>query len=411
MMFPVCRRIIHLYSGALRDVLRLTMGGKLIDGPHIGEFERAFAERVGVKHAVATATGRLALRLLLEAFERPRGGEVLIPAYEDTSVPETISNLGMTPVCVDIDPETQNISLDSVRERLTERTSAIVVAHIFGNPFDVPALREMVKDRDVIIIEDCAHAVGTTLGDRHVGSFGDAAIFSFHTTKPFMTFGGGMVVTDNDRAGRAVREHLENLPPPSGVKLLRRILSAFVTSVLAGRAGFALLVYPWLRLMNMLNVDFLDVYNRTGRKAIKIKQTATRYTNLQALVGLKNLRRLDEAVSRRREHIKKLDAVTANRVSKPRTAQGSNGYFYTIYCPQRDALRKKLLRVGIDTGKDLMRNCAVPLGQGDRCPSTARVIAESVQIPIHERLSGRTVDRMAEILDSVLGQDTPLPSR
>ncbi len=78
---------------------------------------------------------------------------------------------------------------------------------------------------------------------------------------------------------------------------------------------------------------------------------------------------------------------------------------------ERDALRKKLLRAGIDTGKDLMRNCAVPLGQGDRCPSTARVIAESVQIPIHERLSGRTVDRMAEILDSVLGQDAPLPSR
>jgi len=401
-IFPVPRRIVHLYPGVLWDAARLLARVQFLDGPQRGEFEREFAAHVGARHAMATGTGRLALRLLLEAFDLPKGSEVIISAYEDASVPEAVQAAGLMPVCVDIDRRTQNISLDGIREALSAKTSTVIAGHLFGNPFDVPALAEMVRGCGIRIIEDCAHAVGTTLGGRQVGGFGDAAIFSFHTTKPFMTFGGGMAVTNDDAVARKVRERLNGLPFPPRARLARRLLLAFVTAAFTSRPGFALAVYPLLRLTARLNIGLIDIYNRTLRKVIKIEYADTRYTNFQAQVGLRNLARLPDMVARRRAHIVQLDGVLGGKVDKPLALEGSNGYFYTVYCRRRDDARKRLLRAGIDAGKQLMRNCAAALGQADRCPNTARVIEESIQIPIHATLSGKAVARMGRIVADIL---------
>jgi dTDP-4-amino-4,6-dideoxygalactose transaminase len=402
MIWPVSRRTIHLDRGDWAVAAALGLGGQFLDGPCIGEFESAFARRVGARHAIATGPGRLALRLILEALDLPRGGEVLMPAYEDASVPEAIREVGLVPVCVDIDPRTQNIDPDAIERRLSPETAAIVVAHIFGIPFDVSALRARLGERRIPIIEDCAHAVGTTHAGRHVGGSGDAALFSFHTTKPFPTLGGGMVVTNSDALAEYVRLRVAGLPLPPRKRLARRFLVAAVTRFLSSRMGFAVLVYPWLRLASRVNVALLDIYNRTLRRLIRIYHTDTRFTNVQARIGLRKLDRLDEAVARRRAHMATLEAALGDRVERPRPPAGGNGYFYTVYAAHRDKVRRRLLTAGIDTGKDLMRNCAEALGQGEDCPVTARVTAQSLQVPVYEQLSDACVARMADILRGAL---------
>lgn len=401
-MRAVSRRIIHLHGGDCRKIVAQVLGRRVTEGSGIEEFERVFADFVGTRHAVSVATGRLGLRLVLKSYGFPAGSEVLLPAYEDLSVPRVIADCGLKPVCVDIDPRTHTIAPEAISERLTDKTRAVVAAHLFGIPCDMKGIRQVLAGRDIAVIEDCAHAVGSTIGDRHVGTFGDAAFFSFHTTKPFMTFGGCMVTTDDDHIAQKVRKNVQSLPFPSTVSLLKRIVSAYVMHLITHRRLFSLILYPVLRFLDRFDVDPVSVYNRTIRRSVKIRHTAARFTNLQACVGLKHLEQAIEYRDLRRRYAaiihRELEGV-ADSLAYP---EGHNGYFYIALTDRLPQVRRSLLRLGVDTGYGLMRNCSGETGEAGCCPHTEEALSRSLQIPIYETLSERDVHRIARRVAAVL---------
>ncbi|MDP7422972.1 MAG: DegT/DnrJ/EryC1/StrS family aminotransferase, partial [bacterium] len=382
MMLPVSRRIIHLAPGDFWLILNLLGRDRVLDGPGIGVFERRFAGFIGTRNAVAAATGRLGLSLLLDAYNLPEGGEIILPAYEDLSVPKVISDAGLKPVCVDIDTETNNIDPREIARRLSDRTAAVIVAHLFGNPCDMDAIKRVLKSRNIVLLEDCAHAVGSTIDGRHVGTFGDAAFFSFHTTKPFMTFGGCMVTTDNDEVAEHVRSRTSSLPFPNQQDLIKRIITAYLMHLLTHRFFFPWTLYPILRLCNRLGVNPVSAYNKTLRKSVKIAHTTARYTNLQAMIGLRHLNLVEEHRCRRLANARILDEELAGLVEKPAVSEGFNGYFWLLYTDGREKARHDLFRLGIDTGNDLMRDCSLETGDAGECPQTAEVRKRSLQVPI-----------------------------
>ncbi|MDP6526111.1 MAG: DegT/DnrJ/EryC1/StrS aminotransferase family protein [Kiritimatiellia bacterium] len=401
-MMPVSRRIIHLAPGDLRHILQLMRRGEVFDGHCIARFEEEFARYVGTGHAVAAATGRLGLKLLLEAYDLEPGGKVILPAYEDLSVPRVIRDLGLEPLCVDIDPATYNISVSEVEKHLDEHTVAIIATHLFGNPCDISRIADLAAERGIPVIEDCAHAVGTTIDGRHAGTFGDAAFFSFHTTKPFMTFGGCMVTTDDDTVAGRVREGVASLPFPAGLSFQKRFLSAIGMHVLTRRGIFAWALYPWLRLWSLCGADPVRVYNRTIRRGVKIRDVETRYTNLQASIGLRHLAQVDDALRCRRRNVAVLDSLLAGKVQCPALHTGSNGYFYIIMAEDAELIRRQLLARGIDTGMNLMRNISLQTENDERCPNTATAIARSIQIPVYETLSEKDMQAIARAVLSVV---------
>lgn len=183
--------------------------GWLTQGPKVAAFEHAFAQRHGVTNALATTSCTTALHLILAGLGVGEGDEVIVPAFTWVSTANAVVYCGATPVLADVDPTTFNVDLDDVIRRVTPRTRAVVVVHLFGLCVDVDDLRSRLPD-DVAIVEDAACAAGASLRGRPAGSLGVAGAFSFHPRKTITTGEGGMVTTsDVDLASRieVLRNH------------------------------------------------------------------------------------------------------------------------------------------------------------------------------------------------------------
>ncbi|TPG42878.1 DegT/DnrJ/EryC1/StrS family aminotransferase [Sphingomonas koreensis] len=185
---------------AVAAVLASGRVNALVHGDETRAFERAFADFVGVEHAIAVANGTLALELALHALGIGRGDEVIVPARSFFATASCVAAVGATPVFADIDPGSQTIAPDSAARMIGPRTRAIVCVHLSGWPCDMARLRELCDAAGVFLVEDCAQAHGAAIHGRRVGSFGDIAAFSFCTDKIMSTGGEGGMVTTADRA-------------------------------------------------------------------------------------------------------------------------------------------------------------------------------------------------------------------
>jgi dTDP-4-amino-4,6-dideoxygalactose transaminase len=173
------------------------------DGPYVREFESQIAERLGVKHVVATSNGTLALELLIQCLGLH--GEVIVPSFTFVATVHSLVRSGVQPVFADIDPTTHSLDPASVRRAITHETSAILPVHLWGKPAAVEEIAQIAEESNLDLIFDAAHAFGVRQGNRAVGSFGRAEVFSFHATKFFNSFEGGAVATNDDELAAKLR--------------------------------------------------------------------------------------------------------------------------------------------------------------------------------------------------------------
>jgi dTDP-4-amino-4,6-dideoxygalactose transaminase len=169
--------------------------GWLTQGPRVAEFEKAFARRHQVKHALAATSCTTALHLILAALDIGPGDEVIVPAFTWVSTANVVVYCGATPVFADIDPVTYNLDPAQVQARITPRTKAIIAVHLFGLCADMDALAAVAKS--IPIVEDAACAAGSSYHGRSAGSIALAGAFSFHPRKSITTGEGGMVTTND----------------------------------------------------------------------------------------------------------------------------------------------------------------------------------------------------------------------
>ncbi len=191
---------------ALREPLRT---GWLTQGPKVAAFEKAFALRHNVKHAIAVTSATTGLHLALSAAGIGPGDEVIVPAFTWVSTANCVLYCGATPVFVDVDRETFNIDIADLKRRLSPRTRAVVPVHLFGLCADIEAIRALATS-DILILEDAACAAGAASNSQPAGSLGDIGVFSFHPRKSITTGEGGMITTNNDRLAeraRTLRNH------------------------------------------------------------------------------------------------------------------------------------------------------------------------------------------------------------
>jgi len=177
-------------------------------GPRLSEFEAAFTALTGVPHAIAVSSGTAGLHLALLALNMGAGAEVIVPSFTFIAAANAIRYVGATPIFVDIDPLTLNLSPAAVEAAITPRTRAIVAVHTFGIPADMPTLTTLAQRHNLFLIEDACEAIGATLSTpgqpaKPIGSFAHIAVFAFYPNKQITTGEGGMIVTrDPDLAAR-----------------------------------------------------------------------------------------------------------------------------------------------------------------------------------------------------------------
>lgn len=180
------------------------------EGPFIRQFEEAFCQKTGRRHGIAVCNGTAALEMAVEALGIGKGDEVIMPAFTIISCASAVIKMGAVPVLVDSELDTWNMDVSQIEAKITPKTKAIMVVHIYGLPVDMDPVLDLAKKHGLKIIEDAAEAHGQTYKGRPCGSFGDVSTFSFYPNKLITTGEGGMVMVNDDRLAERCRS-LRNL--------------------------------------------------------------------------------------------------------------------------------------------------------------------------------------------------------
>lgn len=223
------------------------------EGPFVKEFEQKMSATVGRKHGIAVSNGTAALEVAVQALNIGEGDEVIMPTFTIISCAMAVTKVGAIPVFVDSNLDDWNMNVDEIESKITEKTKAIMIVHIYGLPVEVDKVLELAGKYNLKVIEDAAEMHGQTYNGRPCGSFGDISTFSFYPNKHITTGEGGMVVTDDEHLAERCRS-LRNLCFRKDVRYVHDEIS--------------------------------DNY---------------RFTNLQAAVGLAQLERLEEIVQKKRD--------------------------------------------------------------------------------------------------------------
>jgi dTDP-4-amino-4,6-dideoxygalactose transaminase len=351
---------------SIEDDVRAAIDGviessEFILGTELDLFEREFADFCGSRHAVGVDSGTSALELALRAFGIGPGDEVITVANTFVATAFAISYTGATPVLVDCDSATSNLDVSAVEAAITEKTRAIVPVHLYGRPAQMPDVMQLARRHGLVVVEDACQAHGARIDGRRVGSFGDAAAFSFYPGKNLGAYGdGGAVVTSDDRAATALR-------------LLRNYgqREKYRHSTLGYNRRLDTLQAAVLRV----KLAHLDEWNDARRGH------ALRYADL--LGGVDGVDLPDDGTAPGLEHV---------------------WHLFVIRSPERDALRDHLGARGIQTGIHYpvpvhMQPAFEGAGYGPGAfPETESQAAQVISLPMYPEL---TPDDIAYVAGAV----------
>src|SRR6266702_1284652 len=286
------------FADCLVALRYLTHPRQLVDGDAIAEFERAFAQQIGVRYAYSFCHGRVGLYGLLLALGIGSGDEVILQVPTHIVVPNAIRYTAARPIYVDCRLDNYNMDLEQAERRITPRTKALVLQHTFGIPVDLDAALELTRRHGITLIEDCVHALGATYDGRQVGSFGRAAFFSSEETKTISTTMGGMVVTDDAELAARLQEFQQSCTRPSAWQTFRYILKLVLYHWMTEPHihQYTRAIYELVGKRNPLPQPTTDEEIYGKRPAIYEQ----RLSNAQAALGLRQLRRLESNVAHRR---------------------------------------------------------------------------------------------------------------
>ena len=285
-------------------------------GPNIEKFERMVAERIGRKFATAFNSGTSALHAVLLTYGIKRGDEVIVPSFTFISTANSVLFVGAKPVFADIESETYGLDPENVKEKITRKTKAIMPVHYGGLPCRIKELKDIAEEKNVLLIEDAAESLGAKVGGKPVGSFGDAAMFSFCGNKVITTGEGGIMLTDK----REIYEKLKLIRSHGRLETEHYFTSTKLVD-------YVTLGYNW------------------------------RMSNITAALGTSQLEKLDKLIRMRRKNVAYLSKRMSNirGIDPPDTPKG---YFhvYQMYTVKvkdgktlRDALKKHLANKGVMT--------------------------------------------------------------
>lgn len=395
------RRRIPVTGRDLRDIIAAPFLPRTRDAADIAAFEAAFRQRAGCTDAIATASGREALLLIVDALRLGPGDDIIVPAYTLGELLPLIATRGIRCVAADIDPATLNVTVAGVGARVTPNTGAILVDHLFGAPCDIVGLAQLAARRGLPLIEDCAHAAGALADGKPVGSFGDAALFSLEVSKGVATFGGGMLTTSKrqiaEHARQAVATRLRHPGPAMRKAALKCIEEMAVRSPLYALAA---------RLMFAGEGNgFEHAYRRAHDQ---LRQRSLGYSGMQARIGLRRLGLLDARNRRFNAMWLELAQILPPGFAAPLRDRYGSPAFYNFaarYDGDIVRLRRAAQAQGLDLAirGEVMDDCAALLGQAD-CPHAAAAYANTVQVPLHDGLGADGPRRLAEKLAAAANQ-------
>jgi len=339
------------------------------DGPFVNMFERRFADYIGTTHGIAVCNGTAAIETALFAAGITKGDEVIMPAFTIVSCLVAVIRLGAAPVLVDVEPDTWGMDVGQIESRLTPRTRAIMVVHMYGHPVDMDPVLAIARTHGLVVVEDAAEVHGAEYRGRKCGSLGHVSAWSFYANKIINTGEGGMVLTSDDRIAERAASYRNLCFRPE---------------------------------KRFYHTEF--GYN-------------FRMTNLQAALGVAQMERVEEFVGIKRRlgeyYRQKLSGIPGIRfqIEKPWAKS-----VYWMYCIEidetlgftADETRTALAEKGIGTRPFFLGLHEQPaaheigLFRGERYPVTERIARQGLYLPSGLALTESQVEEVAEAVRQVV---------
>ena len=353
--------------------------GWVAQGPRVGEFEEAFAVHIGTAHAVAVSSCTAALHLTLVVSGIGPGDEVVVPSLSFIATANAVRYVGATPVFADVDPETLNLGPETVRPHLSERTRGVILVDQAGVPADLDGMRELCDPLHITVIEDAACAAGSVYKSRPAGAGAALAAYSFHPRKLVTTGEGGMVTTSD--AAVAAR--------------LRRLREHGMDVSAADR--------------HRSTQPVIEHYTEVGFNF--------RMTDVQAAIGLVQLRKLGQMVARRRElaerYQRHLSAIPGVRTIADPACGATNYQSFWIVLPDespvsRDDMLSRLALAGVSARRGIMAAHLEPAYAGHPhggLPVTERLTARSLILPLFHEMTEAQQDVVISAVSAELDQE------
>jgi len=389
------RKSVSVSFQELWRATKTLFGGQLICGPEIELFERRFSQYSNVKYAISVCSARLGIRIIFEALGCIPGEKVIMSAYNFPVIPNMIRQIGLEPVFVDIDPATWNIDCRRIEKCIDERVKYLLVTHMFGQPCNMEPIIALTKKYSLKLIEDCAHACGSEYKGRKVGSFGEAGCFSFGTGKGLVTFGGGMITTNDEALYKKMKIALHNLSQPRKVEVMKNLVLGFTTSLCTKKIAYKFLVFPLNFIFAILEYDLEEFMDSVGMH--NMNDCRARFANVQAAIGLEQLKKIESLNAQRIKNAQQLINNLRLFETLRFPSQIDNTKHVHLYFPVKTkhslSLKKYLMINGIDVKISSQANCA------DAQLQVAEFYADEViEVPNYPGLSSLDIEYIAMVI-------------
>lgn len=357
-------------------VSQVIESGWVSQGPKVAEFEERFAEYVGARYAVATTSCTTALHAALAVSGLGPGDEVIIPSLSFIATANSVVYCNAIPVFADIDPETCNIDVEKIEGAITKKTKAIMPVHQMGLPADLESIQKIANKYNLIVIEDAACAIGSEYKGKKIGGHGNIACFSFHPRKIITTGEGGMITTDDPEIAARLKRFRHHGMSVSDIE------------------------------RHVANKIIIETYPDLGYNY--------RMTDIQAAMGLEQVKRLPFIIKTRRQiagiYDEELSKIPHVRLPQVPTYAFHNYQSYWIELLEsapvdRNMLMSKLLGKGIATRRGIMAIHMEPYYKSYSrlsLPTTEKITMNTVLLPLYPALSSEEQSYITNSLKEIL---------
>jgi len=388
-------------------------------GAALEELETTFKQFLGVKHCLLFSSGRAALLAILDALEIETESEGLIQALTCNALVNPLRWSGIYPVFVDIKDKTYNLDPADLERKITKKTRIVIAQHTFGQPAEINKIKKICEEKNLILIEDCAHSLGAEFQGQKLGTFGKAAFFSLGRSKIISSVCGGAAVTNDDQLAKKIKSFQECLPYPSFLWVFKQLLHPVLTSLIVKP------LYPFFGLGRWL----LILFQKTGilSKAVHKKEKAgerpgyllQKMPNALALLALAQFKRLKQFIYNQRKIADFYRASLKDlNIIFPAETQGRIYMRFPILINngQTGEILKKARKENIYLDDGWRLTPIVPpdtdqskMGYfwGD-CPVAERVARRILNLPTNINIDSKTAGRVVEFLKKTL-ISKPLP--
>jgi dTDP-4-amino-4,6-dideoxygalactose transaminase len=358
-MLPVSRPAIG--EEELEEIRKVFETGWLGLGSTVFEFENAIKEYLGAKNVIAVSAGTTALHIALDAFGVAEGDEVIVPSLTFCASVQVITALKAVPVFCEIDPDTLNMDIEDVRNKITPRTKAIMPVHYCGNACDMDSLLDIGKQNNILIIEDAAHAFGSSYKGKKIGSFGDVTCFSFDPIKNITCGEGGAVVLKDDAIAEEIRR--------------KRILG--------------------------IDKDTWHRYKNERSWFYEVTTQGYRYhmSNINAAIGLAQLKKFSTFIEKKKRVVERynkelasIDGISLLKWDLAETAPFT--YIIRVLNGKRDEIMDFLGGKGVGTGVHYIANHIQPYFScyAQPMPGTEKIWKEILTLPLYYEMTEGDID-------------------